>query len=276
MSGHPHRFDHDEGTPTAGTPHLLTQASHRPFFAARPRESLDEVDGVVPGQWSERQGGHVGLALQLVERSPEHRGVEQILHSHRHHQKKPARLEAAGGEGQQPDAHLVSPVEVFENQDRRLPLRHVSEEQGHPLEELPVIGGRRQLTVFWREFGKETSQLATDGPRQSLSPPPVLRPPPGPQRVHPGAEWQDLLALVTAPDQYPSTHLVDPGRQFGHQSGLADARFTDDGHHPTPTTDRLGERRSQPCHLLVSPDEGGICGQHEGPAWQRCEGWRDP
>ena len=101
--------------------------------------------------------------------------------------KEPPRLEAAADERQQPDAHLVRPVEVFEDQDRRLPVRHVPEEQAHPLEELQVVGRRRRLAIPGPEFGQKTPQLAPHGQRQgrrAMSGPPApvrsaARPPRG-------------------------------------------------------------------------------------------------
>ena len=79
--------------------------------------------------------------------------------------------------------------------------------------------------------------------------------------------WQRPIS-TRAPD------LVDLGRQFGHESRLAHARLADDGRHPTLPADGLGERRSQPRHLSIAPDERGVSGQAEGLAAQGREGWQ--
>ena len=51
--------------------------------------------------------------------------------------------------------------------------------------------------------------------------------------------------------------------QLAHESGLADARLTDEGDHPAPPPAGLGDGRSQAGHLLASPDERRVHGHRE-------------
>jgi hypothetical protein len=69
----------------------------------------------------------VGLALQLGERPAEHGSIGQLLRARRHEQEHAPSLEAAANEGQQPEAHLVRPVDVLKDHHRWLPLHHLSE-----------------------------------------------------------------------------------------------------------------------------------------------------
>jgi hypothetical protein len=165
-------------------------------------------------------------------------------------------------------------VEVFENQDGRLPVCYVPEDQTHPLEELEVVGRSRRLAIAWPEFGKQTSQLAPDGQRHGLEPFSVLPHAPSSQGVHPGAERQDLLAFVAASDQHSGTVRGNLCCQFRDESCLANAGFADEGNHATPPADGLRERRSQSGHLLVAPDEGRVPGQDKGRAPDAREGAR--
>jgi hypothetical protein len=77
---------------------------------------------------------------------------------------------------------------------------------------------------------------------------------------------------VAATNQHPAIDLGDVCRQFGDESGLANASLTDDEDHLARPGDCLSECHSQLCHLLVAPDKGSVCGQSEGR--HACDGWR--
>jgi hypothetical protein len=51
-------------------------------------------------------------------------------------------------------AHLIRPVDVFEDQHRRLGGRDVPDEQPHSLEELRVIGRRRVFALRGLRLGQ--------------------------------------------------------------------------------------------------------------------------
>ena len=92
----------------------------------------------------QRQPPRVGLRAQLLERAVSGRGLGQLLLPGGHHQQQPPRRDPARHEGQQPQRHLVCPVQVFQHQQDRLPRRQPFHKLGHALEEPElVVPGRR-------------------------------------------------------------------------------------------------------------------------------------
>ena len=141
-----------------------------------------------PRQRCERERGHVGLALQLGEGPLEHRRVDQILLARGDHQQERPGVESAADEGQQPEAHLVRPVEVFEDQRRvGLPCRHVLQEQAHALEEHQVVGdGRRVAVLRPRAPGRRRPSSRRTASGRSASHAPSGQRPRRSQHVEPG------------------------------------------------------------------------------------------
>jgi hypothetical protein len=122
-----HRLDRHEGIALAGAPYPLAQASQGGVVTSRARKSPNEDDGVSPRQRFEGEGGHVDFSFQLGERPLDDGRVEQILRARRDHQEERPGVQSAADESEQPNAHLVRPVEVFEDQRGRLPFRDVRE-----------------------------------------------------------------------------------------------------------------------------------------------------
>ena len=145
--GDAHGLDHHEGIPLAGTPYLLTQAGHRRFVASRPRQGPDEAERVRSRQRFERERGHVGLALQLGEGPLGEGRVDEVLLARGDHQEERPGVQSTADEGQQPDGHLVRPVQVFEDQRDRMPFRDVPQEQADSLEEHQVVSRRGRAAV---------------------------------------------------------------------------------------------------------------------------------
>jgi hypothetical protein len=89
----------------------------------------------------------VGLALQLDEGALKHRRVGQVLLARGgdHHQSPGSK--AAPDEREQPEAHLVGPMEVLEDNDRGLSLGRLLQEPAHALEEHQIVRRGRRVAV---------------------------------------------------------------------------------------------------------------------------------
>jgi hypothetical protein len=133
--------------PLAGAPYLLTEVGRSRFVASGAGQRPHEAEGVRPRQGFERERGHVRLSLQLGEHPLDDRRVDQILLARRDHQEERRGVESAGDEGQQADAHLVRPVEVFEDQCGRVSSEDVPEQHADPLEKHQVVRGRGRVAV---------------------------------------------------------------------------------------------------------------------------------
>ena len=100
------------------------------------------------------------------------------------------------------------------------------EEPGHALEQAQVVvtGGRQPGGI---NFGEEAGQLGSPGrielPEDGLVRQDVY----GPQGVDPGAEGQDLGALVAPPEEHPSVSGRGVGGERAEQAGLADPGLAD-------------------------------------------------
>jgi hypothetical protein len=82
----------------------------------------------------------MGFAFQAVERAPQHRRVRHLVVSRGGDHEHGPGLNAASEEAEEPEAHLVGPVEVLQHQQHGRPGREVAHELGDALEDPQVIG----------------------------------------------------------------------------------------------------------------------------------------
>ena len=112
------RLDHHEGVALARAPHLLGEPRQGGLVPATAREDADQSHGLGPRQGSQLEANHVRGLGEISKCLAQHRGIDQlILPGRRHHHRRPGR-DATRQEGQQPDAHLIGPVHVLEDQEQ--------------------------------------------------------------------------------------------------------------------------------------------------------------
>jgi hypothetical protein len=110
-------------------------------------------------------------------------------------------------------------VEIFQENDQRLPSRKSPEEFGDRLEEVARVAASstdrladgRGLPRPW-EFRQEACQLGPPAGLERIDELPLLQNLASPESVHPGRKGQDPLGLVAPPDQHASLPL-GRGRQ---------------------------------------------------------------
>src|SRR5205823_8488425 len=143
-------------------------------------------------------------------------------------------------EGKQAQAHLISPVDVLQDQECRPETGEMADSLSHGSEDLPVVGGTDGwLTSRTRQLRDQACQLgAPDGGDA----PELLDDVVSAERVHPRPKGKRLLAFIRAPKQDAPAALLDARRQLGHDPGLADACLADDGGEPAVPIQRLFEK----------------------------------
>ena len=101
----------------------------------------------------------VGCAGQFLERSPGHRGVGELFVACGGDEQRRPRRNAATHEGEQPEAHLVGPVQVLQHDHQGLPGGDLLDELGHALEQ-----GQSPLARRWQagraRFGSRRANSA--------------------------------------------------------------------------------------------------------------------
>ena len=168
-------------------------------------------------------------------------------------------LDPPAEEGKQAQAHLISPVDVLQDQKCRPETGEMADRLSHGSEDLPVVGGTDGwLASRTRQLGDQACQLgAPDGSHA----PELLDDVVVAERVHPRPKGKRLLAFIRAPQQDAPALLLGARRQLGHDSGLADARLADEGDEPAMPIQRLPEETRQPFHFGGAADERSLQGR---------------
>jgi hypothetical protein len=116
-------------------------------------------------------------------------------------------------EGKQAQAHLVCPVHILEHHDDELRSGDMFEEPGHALEEAQgIVAGRRQAGS--RDFRKEAGQFRAPSWIKRSEGALVREEVAGPDGVDPGAEGQDLGALVAPAATSSRNHRGSPAGRW--------------------------------------------------------------
>ena len=191
---------------------------------------------------------------EVVERPAGAGRVDELLFARGRDDEEPPGVEAAADEREEPDAHVVGPVEVLQEEDDRLPLGEAREEGPDGLEKGPVVRGvdRRRRA---RDLGDEPGQLAPPAREESLENRQVVGDAPAPEGVHPWREGQDLLGLPGAADEHPIAVSFRYGRHFGEEPGLSHAGFADHGEQAPVARADVGERRLEARQLGRAADQ---------------------
>jgi hypothetical protein len=146
----------------------------------------------------------VRLAVELVHQTPERGRPRQLVVTGGRDDDDRCSGDAPREVGQEPQGHLVRPVQVLERQRDRLSRGQTVDDLGHALEEAEVIlaGRGRPLRAH---LGKQTGQLGAPCRADVGEHVRIGGDPAGPERIDPRAERKDLLALVCAAEQDPKT-----------------------------------------------------------------------
>ncbi len=122
-------------------------------------------------------------------------------------------------------------MQVFQHDDQWLPSGEALEQLVDRLEEMACIaasgasGERRQVGRL-RKLRQEPTQLRPPARLERVEELPILQHLPGPERVHPRREGQNLLGLVASANQHAC--LPPPGcrrHQLRRQAALPDTRL---------------------------------------------------
>ncbi len=196
------------------------------------------------GQPGERQPGRIG-------RHPAQR--QQVLalrHRACHPDQQQRRLHRPGQPSPQPDRGLVGPLQVIDDQDRRLHRALLSDERQQ------LLGQCR------RHVG---AAVRADLPAQQ----PHDRGPPGirgglahPQPLQQRHQRQRLPQLVAGAPEHLAACLRRVGHRRAHQRRLADTRLALDEHRAAPALGHLPDQPGQQRHLAVAAD------QHSGRGYR--------
>jgi hypothetical protein len=114
-------FHSDEGISLAYSPDLLSEVRKRVRVAADARKRPGEQYGVGPGERGERQCQSVRLAADLHQRATRRGGVGELLFPRGRKKQQAPSMSASRDIRQEPQAHVVGPMDVFEYQDQQLP-----------------------------------------------------------------------------------------------------------------------------------------------------------
>ena len=80
------------------------------------------------------------------------------------------------------------------------------------------------------------------------------------KRIHPRAEGENLLILVSPPHEDAASALDGVLRQLPDESTLADSGFAQERHDPAAPSPGLLERAAEPGHLPLAADERRVGG----------------
>ena len=197
---------------------LPTRVSARTSRAVSARDRGESTTGVA---WGARdRSSRVRRAIASIGELFLARGDDQ--------ERRPRR-NAAAHEGQQPEAHLVGPVQVLQHEHQRLAGGDLLDELGHALEQrqgavaraaagpaMPASGSRRANSA--RRVGCRAPRISSSALSSAAA-----------AGVDPRPEREDRVALVAAADQDPAALGQRVGRQRADEPGLADARFAHHG-----------------------------------------------
>ena len=115
-------LDNDERVAAAGRPALGGEPRQGRRVKASSRELADERVSLGLGERPQPQLLAAAAGDEVVERPPGAGRVDELLFARGRDDQEPPGVEAAADEREEPDAHVVGPVEVLQEEDDRLPL----------------------------------------------------------------------------------------------------------------------------------------------------------
>ena len=253
-----HGLDHDQRIAVASPPDPLLQ-SRIGVDAAPSGEGAHELECLRPGQGEQADLQQSGLARHLGEDAARERYRIELLHARGEHHGDRRAGQAAGQEGGQPEARLVRPVHVLQDdRERALPSQR-AQELAHRLEDAQVVVDARARRPGTRaDLGEESGELLPPRRAQRLHELHVAEGVAGPQRAHPEAERQDALALVRAALDEPDAVASRFRDDLLDQARLAEPRLAENDHHPRApfaATVQLGAHARQ---LGAPADQGRV------------------
>ena len=261
----PERLDHHERVPLAQGPDLGGNPRENGCALTGAEESLDQRPRVLAGERDERQPRQAFAILELLQHPAQGRQVGQLFGASRHAEKHRLIGNPAPDECEQPEAHVVGPVHVLEQEQQGGSCGGGLEQSRHALEEpTRVVACGGQLRAD--EFGKEARQLGAPDRLQLVQHPLVEHRPSGAERVSPRAERQDLLARVAPAHQNAHAGPRPVPGQFGEQSTLADAGLAFYGHHPAAPAPSGIEQGAEPAQLALSANQRSVRREEAGPS----------
>ena len=207
----------------ADRPHAVRELPRGPCIGAAPPKGGHQPQGVGARERSERDRRR-SLAYE-VEQAPALRHVGELLVANAGHDECGGAPQAPTQRRQEPQAGLVRPVDVLQDEEEGTRARQALDERRDGLEEAPVVHGTfggqgrsiGQLGEEARQLGSpsgaEPSEIGSElGPRQS-------------QEVDPRSERQGLVALVALADEDAAAAPCGLRRQLGDEPALADSRL---------------------------------------------------
>jgi len=225
-----HRFDHHERVAFTRRPHELPEGRPRGLIGRGAGKLLHQDERVLAGKPGEgdRDGA---ITREILEEPPERRRLGRIVVPSRDHEQDGPPPEPAAEKREQPDAHVVGPVQILEDDQHGLARGEALEQAAHGLEEVPVVrrpGGGRSGRQ--RQLGKEPRQFRQPAGVDRIEHFLILVEAGPAQRIDPDAEGQHALPFIRPSSEDPQATLGRFGTQFGDQTALADARLADERH----------------------------------------------
>ena len=116
-----HHLDHHERVAVTDAPRILGEV--RDQLGGKPggREGLHEGGGIGARERRHRQSHQLAGLVELVQGLSKETDVGHLLLADRGHQQERELVQPAPEEGQEPDAHLVGPVDVLQHHEQWLP-----------------------------------------------------------------------------------------------------------------------------------------------------------
>ena len=170
-------------------------------------------------------------------------------------------LQAPPCESQEPEAHLIGPVEVLEDQDGGLSESHSLQELSHGLEELGGIGGGGARRRAGRDLGEQPGQLRAPDRTEPVERLAVGGETTGAQDIDPRPEREHLFRLEAPAEQDARAFAAGLGDQLGDQAALADAGLAHHGDELTLACERGLQRVPEVCQLDLAAHDGSLAGQ---------------
>ena len=200
-------------------------------------------------------------SAQLVQRVPQKGGLQEILVPHGGDGEQAAMLQAPPREGQEPEAHLIGPVEVLEDQDGGLHEGHSLQELSHGLEELGGIGGGGARRRAGRDLGEQPGQLRAPDRTEAVERLAVGGETAGAQDIDPRPEREHLFRLEAPAEQDARALAAGLGDQLGDQAALADAGLAHHGDELTLACERGLQRVPEVRQLDLTAHDWRLAGQ---------------
>ena len=225
------------------------------------------------GERAEHDLVQTTVGTPLRQRLREGRSIDEVLRSCGPHDEHGPAVDPVSEEGEEPGAHGVRPVQVLEDQDRRL-LRHQRPHQRQQrLEEQRGRRVRRGAGVATlAQLGKEGGQLDPDALDEALGERGPEDRAVAAQGFDPGPERQGPLGLVAAAERHPERTHGLTRRELLDQPALPDPGLAGDQHDVPAVVEHARDRARQAVQLGLPTDHAGLHGPSAGG--QRPRGMR--